>query len=124
MAMGGDHGPGMMAGGPGMMRGGGPGGPGGMMGGFRGRGFTHHGGFSATRLAEALKVETGPEAHALAQSAVDANGAAERAALAGNTQEAGRASRVAADLMAAVDDLVRLNHPPSAPRTMRRPLSG
>jgi hypothetical protein len=42
----------------------------------------HHGGFDATGLAEILKVETGAEAHALAQNAVDANAAAQKAALA------------------------------------------
>ncbi len=113
-----DGGP-AMAGGharDGMMRGGF--GPGGMERGFGGRGF------SATRLAEALKAETGPEARQLAQAAVDANGAAERAALAGNADQAARSSRVAGDLMAAIDDLVRLNHPAPAQRVMRRPLGG
>ncbi len=86
------------------------------------RGFGHRG-FSATHLAEALKVENGAEARQLAQAAVDANAAADRAALAGNRAEAERASRVAGDVMAAVDDLVRLNHPAPAPRAMRRPLA-
>ncbi|HEX3551312.1 MAG TPA: hypothetical protein VHT53_13090 [Candidatus Elarobacter sp.] len=111
---------------PGPMMAGGGHGPGGFM--ARGHGFGGFGGgfgprgFSATRLAEALKVETGPEARQLAQAAVDANASAQRAALAGNVEEAGRASRVAGDLMAAVDDLVRLNHPAPAQRVMRRPL--
>jgi len=97
---------------PGMMR------PRGMMRG----GFGRHE-FSATHLAEALKIDNGAEARQLAQAAVDANVAAQRAALSGNVQDAGRASRVAGDLMAAVDDLVRLNHPATVPRVMRRPLA-
>ena len=71
----------------------------------------HHGGFDATSLAELLKVETGAEAHALAQNAVDANGAAQKAALAGNVAEASRQSRISNDLAAAVHDLAVLNHP-------------
>ena len=72
---------------------------------------THHGGFDATGLAELLKVETGAEAHALAQNAVDANSAAQKAALAGNVAEASRQSRISGDLAAAVHDLAVLNHP-------------
>ena len=68
-------------------------------------------GFDATRLAEELKLETGPEARQLAQNAVDANAAAQRAALAGNVAEAARQSRLSEDLMAAVSALVALNHP-------------
>jgi hypothetical protein len=71
----------------------------------------HHGGFDATGLAELLKVETGAEAHALAQNAVDANAAAQKAALAGNVAEASRQSRISNDLAAAVHDLAVLNHP-------------
>jgi hypothetical protein len=71
----------------------------------------HHGGFDATGLAELLKVETGAEAHALAQNAVDANAAAQKAALAGNVAEASRQSRISDDLAAAVHDLAVLNHP-------------
>jgi hypothetical protein len=71
----------------------------------------HHGGFDATGLAELLKVETSPEAHALAQNAVDANAAAQKAALAGNVAEASRQSRISDDLAAAVHDLAVLNHP-------------
>jgi hypothetical protein len=71
----------------------------------------HHGGFDATGLAEMLKVETGAEARALAQSAVDANAAAQKAALAGNVAEASRQSRLSSDLAAAVHDLAVLNHP-------------
>jgi TspB protein len=71
----------------------------------------HHGGFDATGLAEILKVETGAEAHALAQNAVDANSAAQKAALAGNVAEASRQSRISDDLAAAVHDLAVLNHP-------------
>ena len=71
----------------------------------------HHGGFDATGLAEVLKVETSPEAHALAQNAVDANAAAQKAALAGNVPEASRQSRISDDLAAAVHDLAVLNHP-------------
>jgi len=94
----------------------------GMPGGMMHRGFGHRE-FSATHLAEALKADNGAETRQLAQAAVDANAAAQRAALAGNVEEAGRASRVASDLLAAVDDLVRLNHPAPAPRSMRRPLA-
>jgi hypothetical protein len=75
-----------------------------------------HRGFDATRLAEELKIETGPEARQLAQNAVDANAAAQRAALAGNVAEASRQSRLSEDLMAAVSALVALNHP-----ELRRP---
>jgi hypothetical protein len=71
----------------------------------------HRGGFDATGLAELLKVETGAEAHALAQNAVDANAAAQKAALAGNVAEATRQSRISEDLAAAVHDLAVLNHP-------------
>jgi hypothetical protein len=71
----------------------------------------HHGGFDAIGLAEILKVETGAEAHALAQNAVDANGAAQKAALAGNVAEASRQSRISDDLATAVHDLAVLNHP-------------
>ncbi len=100
-------------------------GPGGMMPmrrGFGQHGFGHRA-FSASHLAEALKADSSAEVHSLAQLAVDANAAAERAALAGNVEEAGRQSRVAGDVMAAVDSLVRLNHPAPAPRHMRRPLA-
>lgn len=68
-------------------------------------------GFDATRLAEILKVETGPEARQLAQNAVDANAAAQRAALGGNVGEAARQTRISGDLAAAVHDLAALNHP-------------
>jgi hypothetical protein len=71
----------------------------------------HHGGFDAIGLAELLKVETGAEAHALAQNAVDANAAAQKAALTGNVAEASRQSRISDDLAAAVHDLAVLNHP-------------
>jgi hypothetical protein len=71
----------------------------------------HHGGFDVTGLAELLKVETSPEAHALAQNAVDANAAAQKAALAGNVAEASRQSRISDDLATAVHDLAVLNHP-------------
>ena len=71
----------------------------------------HRGGFDATGLAELLKVETGPEAHALALNAVDANTAAQKAALAGNVAEASRQTRLSNDLAAAVHDLAVLNHP-------------
>jgi hypothetical protein len=93
--------------GPGMMpqirmfRGEGPG----------GFGMRRSHGFDATRLAEAMKIETGPEAKQLAQNAVDANAAAQRAALAGNVAEAARQARLSEDLMAAVSSLVALNHP-------------
>lgn len=69
------------------------------------------GGYDATRLAEILKVETGAEARQLAQSAVDANGAAQRAALAGNVTEAARQTRISDDLAAAVRDIAAVNHP-------------
>lgn len=68
-------------------------------------------GFDAMRLAEEMKLETGAEAKQLAQSAVDANAAAQRAALAGNVAEAARQTRLSEDLMAAVSALVALNHP-------------
>jgi hypothetical protein len=76
-----------------------------------GFGMRRGGGFDATQLAEILKVETGPEARQLAQNAVDANSAAQRAALAGNVEEAARQSRISGDLVAAVHDLAALNHP-------------
>ncbi|HTD35983.1 MAG TPA: hypothetical protein VK669_00605 [Candidatus Limnocylindrales bacterium] len=76
-----------------------------------GFGMRRGGGFDATELAEILKVETGPEARQLAQNAVDANSAAQRAALAGNVDEAARQSRIGGDLVAAVHDLAALNHP-------------
>ncbi|MEA2785106.1 MAG: hypothetical protein QOF71_1210 [Candidatus Eremiobacteraeota bacterium] len=79
----------------------------------------HHGGFDAIGLAELLKVETGPEAHALAQNAVDANAAAQKAALAGNVPEASRQSRLSNDLAAAVHDLAVLNHPELGSRMMQ-----
>ena len=79
----------------------------------------HHGGFDATGLAELLKVERGPEAHALAQNAVDANAAAQKAALAGNVAEASRQSRISDDLAAAVHDLAVLNHPELGNRMMQ-----
>jgi hypothetical protein len=71
----------------------------------------HHGGFDATGMAELLKVETSAEAHALAQNAVDANAAAQKAALAGNVAEASRQTRISDDLAAALHDLAMLNHP-------------
>ncbi len=71
----------------------------------------HHGGFDATGLAEILKVETSAEARALAQNAVDANAAAQKAALASNVAEASRQTRISDDLVAAVHDLAVLNHP-------------
>ncbi|HZW54385.1 MAG TPA: hypothetical protein VFF00_10130 [Candidatus Elarobacter sp.] len=70
-----------------------------------------HGGFDAAHLAELLKVETGAEARQLAQNAVDANAAAQKAALAGNVAEASRQTRIANDLATAVHDLAALNHP-------------
>jgi len=149
-------GPGGPPGGPGgpMMGGpGGPGGPGmmghgpmgepdmmggpGMMGGHgmmgrHGFGRMHHDeGFNATRLAALLKIENSPEARQLAQAAVDANEAGQRAALAGNVELASRQTRVSGDLQAAVRDLAIMNHPelarrrapgPMGPR-MRAPLS-
>jgi hypothetical protein len=99
-----------MPGMPGMARGGPPGeGP----GGFGGGGFRMHGsrGFDAMSLAEAMKIDSSPEAKQLAQTAVDANAAAQRAALAGNVAEAARQTRLSADLMSAVNALVALNHP-------------
>ena len=97
---------------------GGPGGPGGpgrmpMMRIAGGRGFGMHGGhgFDAARLASIMKVETGAEARQLAQNAVDANSAAQRAALAGNVEEAARQTRISGDLVEAVHDLAALNHP-------------
>lgn len=78
-------------------------------GGFRMRGS--HGGFDAMRLAEAMKIESGPEAKQLAQAAVDANAAAQRAALAGNVTEVARQTRLSGDLMSALEALVALNHP-------------
>lgn len=76
-----------------------------------GFGMRRGGGFDATQLAEILKVETSPEARQLAQNSVDANSAAQRAALAGNVDEAARQSRISGDLVAAVHDLAALNHP-------------
>jgi hypothetical protein len=73
-------------------------------------------GFDATHLAELLKVETSAEARQLAQNAVDANAAAQKAALASNVAEASRQTRIANDLAAAVQDLAALNHP-----ELRRP---
>lgn len=68
-------------------------------------------GFDATHLAEVLKVETGAEARQLAQNAVDANAAAQKAALAGNVAEASRQTRLSNDLAMTVHDLAVLNHP-------------
>jgi hypothetical protein len=68
-------------------------------------------GFDATALAEVLKVEKGAEARQLAQNAVDANAAAQKAALAGNVSEALRQSRIANDLTEAVHDIAAMNHP-------------
>jgi hypothetical protein len=113
-------GPGM--GGPGMMGGHGMMGGDGMMAhhGMMGRhgfgGMRRHEEFNATRLAELLKVETGAEAHQIAQAAVDANEAAQRAALAGNVELAARQTRVSGDLAAAVRDLAITNHPELARR--------
>ena len=79
------------------------------------------GGYDATRLAEVLKVETGAEARQLAQSAVDANAAAQRAALAGNVREAARMTRISDDLAAAVRDVAAINHPEfRSPRALIR----
>jgi hypothetical protein len=99
-----------MPGMPGIARGGPPGGG---PGGFGGGGFRMHGshGFDAMSLAEAMKIDSSPEAKQLAQTAVDANAAAQRAALAGNVAEAARQTRLSADLMSAVNALVALNHP-------------
>ncbi|MBV9408912.1 MAG: hypothetical protein JO164_08800 [Candidatus Eremiobacteraeota bacterium] len=90
----------------------GPGGPG-MAGGMvlANPHFGGPGGSDATALAEVLKVETGAEARSLAQAAVDANAAAQRAALGGNVDEAARQSRVSRDLVDAVRDIAMLNHP-------------
>jgi hypothetical protein len=71
----------------------------------------HGGSYSATGLAEILKVETGAEARQLAERAVDANAAAQKAALAGNVGEAARQTRLSNDLSAAVHDIAALNHP-------------
>ena len=76
-----------------------------------GEGFSFHRGFDATALAEVLKVEKGAEARQLAQNAVDANAAAQKAALAGNVSEASRQSRIANDLAEAVHDIGAMNHP-------------
>jgi hypothetical protein len=81
-----------------------------------------HGWFDPTGLAELLKVETGAEAHALAQNAVDANAAAQKAALSGNVAEASRQSRISDDLAAAVHDLAVLNHPELGNRIQMRVL--
>ncbi len=129
----------------GMSRGGGPmmggsgmtGGPGMMDHGMMGRGMmdgdgmmghhgfggmSHHEGFDAARLAALLKIETGAEAHQIAQAAVDANEAAQRAALAGNVEVAARQTRVSGDLAAAVRDLAIANHPELARRRAPRPM--
>ena len=81
-------------------------------------GFGRHG-FDATALAEILKIETGPEARQLAQNSVDANAAAQKAALAGNVAEASRQTRLSNDLAAAVHDLAVLNHPELTRHTMQ-----
>jgi alcohol dehydrogenase class IV len=81
-----------------------------------------HGRFDAVGMAELLKVETGAEAHALAQNAVDANAAAQKAALAGNVAEASRQTRISDDLAAAVHDLAVLNHPELGNRIQMRVL--
>jgi hypothetical protein len=114
---GGPGGPGPMMRGPGGMMGGrGMMGGHGMMGGRGFRDMHRHHEFNAARLAALLKVETGPEAHQIAQAAVDANAAAQRAALAGNVEVAARESRVSGDLAAAVRDLAITNHPELARR--------
>ena len=83
-----------------------------------------HGWFDATQLAEILKVETSAEARQLAQSAVDANTAAQKAALAGNVAEASRQTRISDDLASAVHDLAVLNHPELGHRSMRMRVFG
>ncbi len=95
----------------------------GMMPAAQGRRFgemDRHEGFDATRLAELLKVETGPEAHEIAQAAVEANAAAQRAALAGNVEVAARQTRVSGDLQAAVRALAISHHPELAGRRAPR----
>ena len=83
-----------------------------------------HGGFDATQLAEIMKVETSAEARQLAQASVDANTAAQKAALAGNVAEASRQTRISEDLASAVHDLAVLNHPELGHRTMRMRIFG
>jgi hypothetical protein len=83
-----------------------------------------HRGFDATHLAELLKVETGAEARQLAQNAVDANAAAQKAALAGNVAEASRQSRITNDLATAVQDVAELNHPELRRATLQMRAAG
>jgi hypothetical protein len=85
--------------------------PGAMLRMIDGPGMRMGHGFDATHLAEVLKVETSAEARQLAQNAVDANAAAQKAALAGNVAEASRQTRLSNDLAMTVHDLAVLNHP-------------
>jgi len=110
--MDGGHGP--MMGSPG-----GPGGPDGWGGGQHG-GMRGHGGAGIENLAKLAEIANTDEAKHLANDALSANMAAERAAFAGNREEAMRERRLAGDLAGAVRALAALNmtprtHPPGAP---------
>jgi len=101
--MGGERGP--------MMEGrGGPGGPGGW--GPRGErgGIGHHGGGDGIEnLAKLAALANTDEAKRFANDALNANMASERAAFAGNREEAMRQRRLAGDLAGAVHALASLN---------------
>jgi len=102
--MGGERGP--------MMGGGGPGGPGGW-GGPRGEMRDHRGGGEGIEnLAKLAALADTDEAKHLANDALSANMAAERAAFAGNREEAMRERRLSGDLAGAVRALASLNMKP------------
>jgi len=103
--MGGERGP--------MMSGGGPGGPGGW-GGMRGH--RDGGGEGIENLAKLAALADTDEAKHLANDALSANMASERAAFAGNREEAMRERRLSGDLAGAVRALASLNmKPPTRP---------
>ena len=102
-------------GGPGMAGMGGSGGPGAHAWGGPGKrgGMPHHeGGDGVADLAHLASIANTDEAKRLANDALNANLASERAAFAGNRQEAMRQHRLAGDLAGAVRALASLNMTP------------
>jgi hypothetical protein len=77
--------------------------------------------FDATRLAADAKLANTPEAHDLAQKAVDADVARTHADFSENWEEAMRQSRIASSLAMAVRSLALADHPRTFPGPRRRP---
>jgi hypothetical protein len=100
--------------------------PGPNAGGPPGRGPGRGGRFDPATIARDAGIQNTAEAKQLAQAAVDANIAGDRAAFGGNREEGMRQYRMARDLAMAVRQLAQADHPDAFPtnNTRRRPMMG